>query len=271
MASVAPHAVYYRSSWHDFGIAHITDLHVARRIDYLRPRLELGGLPDAAQRMINFNDRFRGFIRYANYLHDRGVLDVIFATGDITDYQFEDDDDEAAGGNAWFMREILLGRSPGDRVPVVEELRVPIFVAPGNHDYRKWPYHIVFDLDIPIPFVDSQRIGNHDPYRLNDTEGAIVQGGAPGAPIPVISTDTAQREIEVDETLPGFKTHLANDLDYVVQLGSHRVVMLDSGPDTGIPDGLWDLWVADNHWGPDDTVSFVGGLAKLARRNRGWP
>src|SRR3712207_7088326 len=37
---VGPHAVYYRSTWNDVGIAHITDIHVARRIDYFRGRSE---------------------------------------------------------------------------------------------------------------------------------------------------------------------------------------------------------------------------------------
>lgn len=37
---IAPHAVYFRSSWHDFGIAHVTDTHLARRIDSFRVRLE---------------------------------------------------------------------------------------------------------------------------------------------------------------------------------------------------------------------------------------
>ncbi len=36
---VAPHAVYHRSGWSDFGLAHITDTHVARRIDRFREAL----------------------------------------------------------------------------------------------------------------------------------------------------------------------------------------------------------------------------------------
>jgi hypothetical protein len=36
---VAPHAVYRRQSWTDFGIAHVTDMHVARRIDRFRALL----------------------------------------------------------------------------------------------------------------------------------------------------------------------------------------------------------------------------------------
>ena len=57
---VAPHAFYRRSAWTDFGIAHITDMHVARRIDRFRELLIGAGRPDAAARMYNWNDRFRG-------------------------------------------------------------------------------------------------------------------------------------------------------------------------------------------------------------------
>ncbi len=30
--AIAPHAIYFRSTWNDFGIAHVTDIHVARRM-----------------------------------------------------------------------------------------------------------------------------------------------------------------------------------------------------------------------------------------------
>jgi len=63
---IAPHAVYGRESWTDFGIAHITDMHVARRIYSFREILRNAGRGDAAALMYNFNDRFRGFVRYAN-------------------------------------------------------------------------------------------------------------------------------------------------------------------------------------------------------------
>jgi hypothetical protein len=44
---VAPHAVYHRRSWSDFGIAHITDTHVARRIDRFRELLVQDGRAEA--------------------------------------------------------------------------------------------------------------------------------------------------------------------------------------------------------------------------------
>ena len=143
--------------WHDFGVVHITDAHVARRIDRFRPTLYSIGRPEAAAGMYNWNDRFRGFIRYANYLHGIGALDVILAAGDMYDYQFEYDDDGNGQGNALFLRDLLLGLAPGPDFPDVEELRVPIFMVPGNHDYRMHPYHLYFD----VQFADD------DVYRLS--------------------------------------------------------------------------------------------------------
>ena len=237
---IAPHAIYYRSSWHDFGIAHVTDIHIARRIDSFAPRLREAGLFEAAERMINFNDRFRGFIRYANYLHGKGLLDVILATGDIIDYLFENDDD-ADGGNALFARLLILGQSPSARIPDVEELRVPIFMVPGNHDYRKHPYHLLFDLDLgPI----SERIKQFASYRLSADEAVTAQGGA-GSSIPSPSADTASRALEIDYSLTTYKTHLADKNNYVVRLGAHRIVMLDSGYDTDLPESKIDLFY---HW-----------------------
>ena len=45
---IAPHAFYARADWDDFGLAHITDMHVARRIDSFRVTLEALGRTDAA-------------------------------------------------------------------------------------------------------------------------------------------------------------------------------------------------------------------------------
>ena len=58
------------------------------------------------------------------------------------DYLHETDDDPQGLGNAGFLRDLILGRAPGPDWPVVEELRVPILMTPGNHDYRRHPYHL---------------------------------------------------------------------------------------------------------------------------------
>ena len=188
--AIAPHAIYYRSTWNEFGIAHVTDIHLARRIDYFPGRLEQLGRSEAAQRMYNWNDRFRGFIRYANYLHSIGVLDVILATGDIVDYIFEDDDDQNGGGNPLFAREIILGRWPSPGFEDVGELRVPIFMTGGNHDYRKHPYQ---------PFV---QLGSWSLKRGPDPElwrrtmssgrtGSRSSRGDNGEEVPELSAESA--------------------------------------------------------------------------------
>jgi len=50
---VAPHAVYHRRTWRDFGIARITDVHVARRIDKFREVLVQAGRHAGAKRLNN--------------------------------------------------------------------------------------------------------------------------------------------------------------------------------------------------------------------------
>ena len=204
--------------------------------------------------MSNWNDRFRGFIRYANYLHGIGVLDVILATGDIVDYLFEEDDDPSSGGNALFARNVLLGLVPSERFPDVEELRVPIFIVPGNHDYRMNPYPLLFNLDFG-PF-NVRQLTSFEGYKMNWHDAVAVQGGN----VPNLSADTAGRGLEIDKENRSFKTHLADKTNYVddggvwhavaphavktnyvVRLGSHRIVMLDSGWDVELPESKLDL------------------------------
>ena len=110
---------------------------MARRIDLFKPTLRGLGRAEAADRLLNWNDRFRGFVRFANALHDAGQLDVIVATGDLIDFQFETTDDPWAAA-LLFLRELVLGTAPAP-TSNVEELRVPILMTPGNHDYRHNP------------------------------------------------------------------------------------------------------------------------------------
>jgi hypothetical protein len=181
---VAPHAVYHRHAWTDFGIASISDTHVARRIDTFRDLLVRSGQIEAARGIFNFNDRFRGFIKYANYLHSIGVLDVILAIGDVIDYIFEGNDDPAGGGNNAFMRKLILGQAPGPDFPDVEELRVPIFMVPGNHDYRMHPYRFIFDVHIRIDGFekDVTRVKNFPPYHLLQSDALVLDNVLAGRP-----------------------------------------------------------------------------------------
>jgi hypothetical protein len=252
---VAPHAVYFRSTWHDFGIAHVTDTHVARRIDNFKQRMEERGRADTASRLINWNDRFRGFIRYANYLHSINQLDVIVVTGDVIDYIFEDDDDVNAGGNALFMRKLILGQEPGPTFADVEELLVPIFLITGNHDYRKNPYVLLFNIDLGL--VNAKQVHSFAPYGINYWDALAIT--TTGSDVPNLSSSSATAMVEIDQANSAFSNNLVDAHSYVLELGSHRIVMIDSAWDVGVVDDAWKAFnvLIDNE--TEDQASFVGG------------
>ena len=258
---IAPHAFYARADWEDFGIAHITDMHVARRIDSFRTTLETLGRTEAAARMFNWNDRFRGFVRYANQLHDEGVLDVIVATGDLYDYLFEHGDDHAGGGNAEFLRQLLLGQAPGPHFPDVEELRLPIFTVPGNHDYRVNPYELIFNIDLGVLFGE-RLVKNYGGYHLPwDDALALVTGrnGADGDDVPDRGIDSAATMLDVDTVNRPYHRYLADVGSYVVELGPHRIAMLDSSWDVGVVNTVGDALRKYLGTLTEDEEAFVGG------------
>ena len=230
---VAPHAVYFRSNWSDLGIVHITDIHVARRIDTFQDTLINLGRQAGADQMYNWNDRFRGFIKYANSLHSQGLIDVILATGDIYDYIHEKHEDESDGGNALFMRELLLGLIPG-RPPVdqVEELRVPIFMTPGNHDYRKRAYELKFNLEVLD--IDVKSLTFYENYNLSASDALAITRGDNGTDVPSLTTGEAAPAVDVEEEMSKYREHLSRETSYIVNLGPHKIAMLDSAQDVGV-------------------------------------
>jgi len=256
---VAPHAVYCRTDWTDFGFAHITDMHVARRIDQFKRLLKGAGRPLSAEKMYNWNDRFRGFVKYANYLHGIGKLDVIFATGDLYDYIYERGEDQTGGGNAQFLRDLILGTAPGPDFPDVEELRVPIFMVPGNHDYRTNPYDLIFDVH--IPGKDLTRISNYQGYNLSREDACILGNiltGGHGSEVPNISSDDAARQVAISE-VPPCRGLLCEDGAYVVTLGPHKFLMLDTRHDVGVVDDPLEAIIYALGLANEDQMTFVGG------------
>ena len=247
---VAPHAVYFKRTWDAFGIVHATDIHVSKRNDRFKGLLDLSDRPDAAARVYNYNNRFRGFVRYANYLHAIGALDVILSTGDQYDYIFEDGDDPALGGNAAFLRSLILGQAPGPDFLDVEELRAPIFMTTGNHDYRKNAYPLIFDLRpeaLDVGF-DVRTIRAYGGFNLDQDGARVLERRLHGEPLPPVpffadrnlTPSEAAEGVAVDNDLTAHRQFLSDQTSYVVALGPHRVVMLDSGPDTGVLSGLLD-------------------------------
>lgn len=266
---VAPHAVYFKRSWDAFGFVHVTDIHVSKRNDRFKGLLEMSDRPQAAARVYNHNNRFRGFVRYANYLHAIGALDVILSTGDQYDYIFEDGDDPALGGNAAFLRALILGHAPGPDFLDVEELRVPIFMTTGNHDYRRNAYHLIFDLRVeggPAGH-DVRTIRSYGAFNLDQDGARVLERRLHAEPLPPepfvpdtnLSPSEAAEAVAVDRDLTAHRQFLSDKTFYVVALGPHRIVMLDSGPDTGVLtsvlDGLNELLGLSS----EDESTFAAG------------
>lgn len=160
---VSGHCLYARSDWKTFGVAHVSDLHVSRRIDTYRSVLRQRGVgeSDVAQ-LNNWNDCFRAFIRYANHLHAAGLLDVIMATGDLVDYAREVNDHPDGPGNFSFFAALVQGEAKGPDAESVpsEPLRVPMFTSLGNHDYRQLPYPLGFQVSVKSADVGSSILGH---------------------------------------------------------------------------------------------------------------
>ena len=257
---IAPHAVYYRADWSDFGLAHLTDTHVARRIDLFKPTLRGLGRAEAADRLLNWNDRFRGFVRFANALHDAGQLDVIVATGDLIDFQFETTDDPLGGGNSLFLRELVLGTAPGPDFPNVEELRVPILMTPGNHDYRHNPYQLIFDIH--SWGKDWSRLHNHADYNLGKDDAIALTNALyfPGGDdVPNIDEDDAAAMVAIEPSLRAWREHLADPQTSVVTLGPHRLVLVDSSHDVGTVTTMWEAFKSWIGAVGEDQRTFIGG------------
>lgn len=272
---IAPHCVYARSSWDNFGFIHATDTHVSRRIDTFRQRLIELGLEEGARNLNSYNDAFRDFVKYANYLHDAGALDLILATGDLVDYLFEDDDNRNGAGNFGFFEKLILGTSPYPDGRTTEELRVPIFMSLGNHDYRANAYPLMFDLKIG-PF-GLTTISNYSSLNLTIQE-AVKMAGGEWVPVRLPVTgqtillpdvenfggEGAANFVKIDPAMKAgsgyYFRRINRDKSFIVQAGQHRFVLVDTGPDEGVVSGTWDaIWSGMLGNGAEDKLTFLGG------------
>ena len=264
--NLSPHCIYTRNNWKNFGILHATDIHVSKRIDGFRGKFMNAKIkhPNHSQKidqgleaLNNWNNGFRDFIRYANAMYKEGVVDGIIATGDLVDYLFEKGENLNGGGNFKFFRDLLLGRSPyPEGQPIQEELLVPIFTSLGNHDYRVKPYEVYQRIDIPLH--SDEDVKQYGPYNLSKYEARIIQNGNPdkfnkGDEGRIkVSTDTAKEQVipatKIEywkkDHLAYYKSYINRGLNRLVLLDKHKILLLDTGPDLGSPDGKWDTWDA---------------------------
>jgi len=235
--NLSPHCIYAKKDWNNFGLFHITDLHVNRRNEEMRARLQQLGLTTAAQSYCNFQDNIRDFIRYANHLHDVGLADAVMATGDLIDYVAEEGE-PFEQGNFPRLRRLLLGQplDPGGQPH--EGLRIPIFTTFGNHDYRLYPYNLIFDVDVPTMF---KRLNEYDSHNIIESDAVALEGGK----VPsygLTNAADALRMLLYDEgekqnAYGYFHKYFTDVRSFVVKLGKHRVVLLDTKCDDGVPLG----------------------------------
>lgn len=259
--NLSPHCIYTRKNWENFGLLHATDIHVSKRIDGFKNKLKEAKrkhpnhslrIDTAITELNNWNNGFRDFIRYANAMYEEGTVDGIIATGDLVDYLFESGDNKSAGGNFKFFKDLLLGRSPyPEKEHTQEELLVPIFTSLGNHDYRVEHYHVYQR----ITTIDED-IKQYGPFNLGKNEARILQGGNPDkfdnddeGRIDVSTNTSFHQVIPTTEIkhwkkdyLSYYKSYINKGLNTFVQLDKHKILLLDTGPDVGGPNGNWDRW-----------------------------
>ena len=64
--------------------------------------------------------------------------------------------------------------------------------------------------------------------------------------------------VDIEQPWAYFK-YINSEKSYTVELGKHRLVMLDSGPDTGLPEGRWDAFAIGMGYGGEDKQTTSRG------------
>lgn len=189
------HALGLRPRREGLRFIHLTDLHIALRNDLyegnLRENVTLPPQQDPAQtRFNNFNENLRRFIAHANFLADRGELDLVLVPGDLVDFLshgFQEKDDHGRN-NYLLFRELILGAGrEKDRERPNAGLKVPLFTSTGNHDWRFFPYDsavhsTVFGVSrkvadqFDLVWADEQE---EITRKIDSTYARLVREGAP--------------------------------------------------------------------------------------------
>ncbi|MEX2719576.1 MAG: metallophosphoesterase [Candidatus Sigynarchaeum springense] len=258
------HAVVLRNKdYKSFHVAHITDLHVARRWDEVLDNLSgfigpFGDILDMTRvadffkgktrrkaskqkvqeeifqeteysrfnplnrRFQNPNNKLRQFIIWANQAAAREHLDLVLITGDIIDYCLKESVQKTSyslGDTNWdiFLR-ILLNlpiayRHGCEPTKIVrhEEIAVPVFTLPGNHDVRVHGYPLT-------------AMGYYKYFGLTRFEAMLYKD-----PVKL----SAEKALVIDKyCLKPYYQHINPFDDYFVKLGNRLFIMLNSGADS---------------------------------------
>ncbi len=116
---------------------------------------------------------------------------------------------------------------------------------------------MVFNLDAGP--INVNQVQNYLPYNLPWRDAIALSRGDTGEEVPRLSAETAAKMVEVDTKIEAFSTYLANRHSYVIALGDHRVVMLDSSWDEGIVTDKLNALRVWWGWAEEDEKTFIGG------------
>lgn len=195
----------------DLRLAIASDLHVAALWDDVAEAVQRHA-PDLGATLAHPSAHLRRFVDDVNRLAGRGEADAVVFTGDLVDHVYTHQRAHVRGG--FDETNVSLLWSALDR------LEVPSFVIPGNHDYRLYPWRLraygLHAARVPKARLRTilERAGWWDrwPLRWSDLQ-ALATNDEPRAP------------------LHHYLMHLTPSLNHDVQIGTTRLVFLDSGRD----------------------------------------
>lgn len=153
---------------------HLTDLHIAKRNDFIEQEITFGCGP--INGFPNFNENLRKFIAKANEMSDKGELDFVIIGGDLVDFVNHGvaDDVNFADNNWRIFIDIMTG---GDGEPKRGEknhgIKVPLFTLTGNHDWRLHPYALENTPSAFVPNVDDKNKLECFDFEYYDTMEAL--------------------------------------------------------------------------------------------------
>ncbi len=252
------HAVYIsQQDWTDFSILHITDTHLAWRNDFIQRIVEDAGRAEAGliERFNNFNRNFRRFITDANCLHRKREADVAVLTGDIVDYiepdrkfnHFDPGGLVYPADNFQLLLQLVTGWPASSDVQAGEELEIPLFICPGNHDYRKREYALAGDAELARHTMSP--INEFGKFGLSYTEAMAYENDRRSYPL----TEVGSWVDPVHEPDPSFLGLISSETDHAPVLGKHRILCMDTGYDAGAIGTIWDL--VRGFFSPDPSTS----------------
>lgn len=174
------------------------------------------------KRLVNPNNQFRRFIKLMNKKVLQNELDFIVLTGDLVDFtllsklpkdvskylEFSYDH-----SNWKIFKEIILNLPQKKRPGMIkgEELLCPVFMIPGNHDYR--PFH-----------YDLRWAGMYRKIGLRLEEALALNDKLLAIPISAITKSK--------KALRAYFSEINPSLDFSLKLGKNNFVFLNSGSDS---------------------------------------